>query len=470
MKRRQTKGGMKLGAAKAIDLDLGRPNSEPQKQFFAAREKYVCYGGARGGGKTWASRTKVVGMCFRYPGIKILFVRREYEDLRGTIIDPIISMIPDGMATYNEQTHIMWFANGSMIRFGNLPGYGAAIGGKYQGFETDVLCIEEATQFTESEFRALCACVRGVNEFPKKVILTCNPGGIGHAWVKRLFVEGRFKPGENPADYRFIKATVDDNIDLINSNPDYVNALELLPEDIRAAHRYGDWDALMGSFFGEFDPKVHVCQPFEIPQSWARYRAFDYGLDMFACLWVAVDPKGKCYVYREFAEKDMIVSESAETMKACTMEDEKISYTIAPPDMWFRSKDSGKCAAEVYMQHGVPLVKASNSRVQGWLAVKELLKKGKDGKPGIVFFNTCHSLIEFLPILQHDDNNPSDVAKKPHEITHVPDALRYFCVMRTLPGKKIEILTAEDEEIPDRQQDYNFLMCGGKPTQSYMFS
>lgn len=117
------------------------------------------------------------------------------------------------------------------MKFGNLPGYGASVEGKYQGQSYDWLFLDEATNFTEEEFRGLAACVRGVNRIPKRVYLTCNPGGVGHAWVKRLFLDRRFRPGEEPADYCFIPATVDDNRDLMEANPDYVKQLELLPEE-----------------------------------------------------------------------------------------------------------------------------------------------------------------------------------------------------------------------------------------------
>ena len=189
---------------------------------------------------------KGLGGALQYRGITILFIRREYEDLRNSIIEPMLAMLPQGLATYNATLNIIYFLNGSTIKFGNMPGYGAAVAGKYQGQEYDWIFMEEATQFTEQEFRGMGACLRGVNEIPKRFYLTCNPGGVGHHWVKRLFVDGRFNPGEDPEDYTFIKATVEDNVDLMEANPDYVRALELLPEDIRNAHRYGDWDALGG--------------------------------------------------------------------------------------------------------------------------------------------------------------------------------------------------------------------------------
>lgn len=454
----------------SVTIDLGRPNSKPQQEFFASRCKYTAYGGARGGGKTWASSRKAIGGALRWTGIKILMIRREYDDLRNTLIEPMLAILPQEIATYNGTLNIIYFVNGSTIKFGNMPGYGAAVAGKYQGQEYDWMFMEEATQFTEQEFRGLGACLRGVNKIPKRFYLTCNPGGVGHHWVKRLFVSREFRDGENPDDYCFIKATVEDNKDLMESSPDYVQALDLLPEDIRNAHRYGDWDALAGTYFSEFRPELHTCKPFRIPDEWPRYRAFDYGLDMFACLWIAVDFSGRCYVYREYCESDLVVSDAARVMRACTPPEERVSFTIAPPDMWNRQKDSGKNMAELFMQNGIGLLKASNSRIQGWLALKELMKLRKDGKPGLIIFSDCKSLIEFLPALQHDTKNPSDCAKEPHEITHAPDALRYFAVMRTMPAIKNAVITPEDDFDDGRgASDYDSVMCGGEPQESYMF-
>lgn len=454
----------------SVTIDLGRPNSEPQREFFASRCKYTAYGGARGGGKTWASSRKAIGGALRWPGIKILMIRREYDDMRNSLIEPMLAILPQEIATYNGTLNIIYFVNGSTIKFGNMPGYGAAVAGKYQGQEYDWIFMEEATQFIEQEFRGLGACLRGVNKIPKRFYLTCNPGGVGHHWVKRLFVSREFRDGENPADYCFIKATVEDNKDLMESSPDYVQALDLLPEDIRNAHRYGDWDALAGTYFSEFRPELHTCKPFRIPDEWPRYRAFDYGLDMFACLWIAVDFSGRCYVYREYCESDLVVSDAARVMRACTPPEERVSFTIAPPDMWNRQKDSGKNMAELFMQNGIGLLKASNSRIQGWLALKELMKLRKDGKPGLIIFSDCKSLIEFLPALQHDTKNPSDCAKEPHEITHAPDALRYFAVMRTMPAIKNAVITPEDDFDDGRgASDYDSVMCGGEPQESYIF-
>ena len=448
----------------AVNIDLGELNPK-QKLFCQARTRYVAYGGARGGGKTHVSRVKAFGGALTYPGIRILIVRREYPELEQTVILPMRQMIPQEIATYNGSMHMFFFVNGSTIKFGH---YGAGDDLEYQGQEYDWIFVDEATQFTEAQFRTLGACLRGATRIPRRMYLTCNPGGIGHMWVKRLFVDREYRDGEKAEDYTFIPATVEDNPQLLASSPDYVQMLELLPEDVRRAWRYGDWDALAGTFFPEFRRESHVVPAFwRIPEEWKKYRCFDYGLDMFACLWIAVDYDGRAYVYREVQQPGLIVSEAARLMLDLTPAWEHIECTIAPPDMWNRQKDSGKSMAELFAENGVGLLRASNNRIQGWMAVKEMLKpmRNDEDKPGLLVTEDCAGLRRNLPAIQHDEKNPSDCAMEPHEITHICDALRYFCVTRTL-GAELREQSVERE--PDAAMDYDEAMTGGDVDDSYL--
>lgn len=446
--------------------NMGSPNSEPQWKFFTATNKYICYGGARGGGKSWAVVRKSAMGAYNYPGIQIIILRREYSEMENTLISPMLKILAPGSYTYNKTDHILSFVNGSQIKFGNMPGYSDAVNGKYQGQSYDWMFIDEATQFLESEFRGLAACVRGANDIPKRIYLTCNPGGPGHFWVKRLFIDQDFRPGEDPNDYLFIPATVDDNKDLLKANPDYVKQLELLPEDIRRAHRYGDWNALAGTYFDEFRDGVHTCKPFPIPPYWQHYRAFDYGLDMFFCIWIAVDETGRCYVYRQFAQSGMVVSDAASKQLELTRPDENIYFSIAPPDMWSRNRESGKTQASLFGENGVGLMKADNNRKQGWASLKELFKLREDGRPSLIIFDTCGTLIECVKCLQHDETDPNDVRDKPHEITHGPDALRYFAQTYVLPAEKQED-TEESDEVSG-EISYQQEMCGTGISDSYL--
>ena len=458
-----------------IDYKIPQPNPK-QMEFLVAVNKYVAYGCARAGGKSWAVRVKALIGCLENPGIKILIMRRTYPELESTIIAPLIELInsarlgnhPAGpyVADYNATMRTVYFRNGSIIKFGHLQGASALT--EYQGQEYDWIFIDEATHFTEYEFRTLGACLRGVNKIKKQMFLTCNPGGVGHQWVKRLFVSREYDlEKENPKDYKFIPATVDDNTALSKADKmDYIASLDLLPEDIRRAHRYGDWDAMAGQYFSEFKRETHVCKPFIIPREWPRYRAFDYGLDMFACYWAAIDFQGRIWLYREYCESDLYISDAAAAMRNLTPADEFIQYTVAPPDMWNRRQDTGRSAAEIFTEGGIGLVKANNSRIQGWLILKEYLKIQPDGKPKLMVSEDCTVLISNLPALQHDAKNPSDTSKEPHEITHSPDAIRYLCIFRSMGA------IPDDFEIPyddgGAVEEYDDAMCGGDASESYI--
>ena len=224
-----------------------------------------------------------------------------------------------------------------------------------------------------------------------------------------------------------------------------------------------------GTFFPEFRTETHVIKPFRrIPSEWRKYRVFDYGLDMFACLWIAQDFDGRSYVYREVQQSGLIVSETAKLALDLTPPWEHIEFTLAPPDIWNRQKDSGKSMAELFAENGLGLVRASNNRVQGWMALKEMLKPllSDEDKPGILVTEDCAGLIANLPVIQHDEKNPSDCATEPHEITHICDAIRYYAVTRTLGAELPQ--AADVDDIEDDITDYDEAMTGGDMDDGYL--
>ena len=216
-------------------LDIPRPNDK-QILFFNAKNKFVAYGGARGGGKSWAVRVKAVMLACNYPGIKILIVRRTYKELEGNHIRILQGMCKD-IARYNSTNKILTFNNGSTIQFT----YCAADRDlqNVQGLEFDTIFLDEAAMMSEWQIKAITATLRGVNQFPKRCYLTCNPGGAGHAYIKRVYIDRNFLPTENPDDYTFIQALVDDNTALMEAQPEYLATLESLPMKLREAWRWG---------------------------------------------------------------------------------------------------------------------------------------------------------------------------------------------------------------------------------------
>jgi len=409
------------------------PNPK-QALFFRANTRFVAYGGARGGGKSWAVRQKAMLMALRYPGIRILLLRRSFPELRENHILPLLAQL-QGIAQYKETDKAFLFPGGSRIRFGYCDREADVL--QYQGQEYDVIFLDEATQFTEFQFQALTACLRGANPFPKRFYLTCNPGGVGHHWVKRLFIDRLYKSGELPQDYTFIPARVYDNKNLMDQDPGYVQMLKSLPADLRKAWLDGDWNIFAGQYFPEFRQDLHVIQPFPIPSWWRRYFAMDYGLDMLAAYWIAVDNFGRAFVYRELYEPDLIISQAAQHILHRNGGD-SLEACYAPPDLWNRRQDTGRSVADIFAESGIPLVKAQNNRVQGWLDLKEWLKPVRDEtgseSAALRFFSCCPNLIKSLPALQVSSKNPSDCSTEPHEFTHAPDAIRYFVAGRPLPA------------------------------------
>ena len=222
---------------------------------------------------------------------------------------------------------------------------------------------------------------------------------------------------------------------------------------------------LGGSFFSEFDYSLHTCDPFKIPEDWTVYNTLDYGLDMFAHYKVAIDNDNVAYVFHEIYESGLIISEAADRVKLAELVEKedgsvkdwyKPRLRLAPPDLWNRSQESGKSRALLFDEHGLELVKSNNDRQAGWLALKELLKErtAPNGERYVrlKIFRTCRHLIRTLPQILIDEKNPDDCAKEPHELTHAPDALRYFAIYWTQPPE-----TATPKKVkyrPDILQDY----------------
>lgn len=435
-----------------------------QRQFMQARARYIGYGGARGGGKSHVAREKAELLCLRYAGIQVLFMRRTYPELKENHLLPAMRELR-GAAKYNGTDKAFLFPNGARLKFGYCQYEKDLL--QYQGQAYDVIFLEECTQFPEIVFTTMTESNRSsglMSEyFPPRMYFTCNPGGVGHAWFKRLFIDRDYKPGERAEDYVFIQATVQDNPWLMENSPDYVRALENLPEDRRRAMLYGDWDVFEGQYFPEFRRGIHTCAPFPIPDYWQRYRALDYGFDMLAVGWFAVDENGTAYLYKEFCEgKDMgegheglILSDAAEAIRTRSDEDEACAITFAPPDLWNKRQDTGRSAADVFAAGGVPLYRVRNARVQGWLDLKEWLKVRRlpDGtaRPRLVIFDQCSRTIQSLPMLLHDEKDPNDVAAEPHEFTHPADMLRYFVSGQPLaahePVERAEDYQTYDEDV-----------------------
>ena len=424
-----------------MDLEITRK----QQKFINATATEVLFGGAAGGGKSYGQIVDALLFALKYPGSKQLILRRTFSELEKSIIRTSLMLYPKEIYSFNSSSHTGRFTNGSYIDFGYCASENDV--NQYQSAEYDVIRFDELTHFTEFQYVYLISRIRGSNGFPKQIKCSTNPGSVGHQWVKARFVD----PAPPNTEFRgkdgltkiFIPSLLNDNTFLMTSDPSYRARLEALPERDRKALLYGDWNIFDGQYFPEFSRDVHVSRPFEIPKEWRRYRAFDYGLDRLACYWIAVDSTRTVYVYKELCESDLPISTACEKIIETNGSDD-IYLTLAPPDMWSRSQETGRSKASIFDEYGVTVTKSNNNREAGWLAIKELLKIDNNGHSRLVIFDTCTELIKCLPALQIDPKKPTDCSTEPHDITHAPDGLRYFAVYYTYPSdppeeKKIKV-------------------------------
>jgi hypothetical protein len=427
-------------------LDLGRAQPK-QTLFLKDKHRHIAYGGARGGGKSWAVRTKSKLLAFRYPGIKILIVRKTYKELQNNHIEQLTAELA-GFAKYNRSDKMFRFPNGSTISFGYCANEGDL--GQYQGAEYDVVFIDEAGQLQESWIRKINLCVRGTNGFPKRTYYTLNPGGPGHAYFKRVFVDRNFNPDEDPDDYFFIQAKVEDNKALMDTQPDYLRELENLPPTLRAAWKDGRWDVYEGQFFEDFrdvpehykDRRwTHVIEPFEIPDGWTICRSYDFGYGKpFSCAWWAVDYDGTIYRIMELYGCTRTPNEGVKWTPDKQFEEihktemqhpwlkGKTIIGVADPAIWDASR--GESVADTAARYGVFFTPGDNERIAGWMQCHYRLQFDEDGYPRMYVFNTCRAFIRTIPTLIYDEHRAEDLDTKMED--HVADEWRYFCMSRPI--------------------------------------
>lgn len=439
-------------------LTIPQP-SEKQKLFLLADKKYIAFGGARGGGKSFAVRIKASLLCLRYPGIKVMIIRKTYPELQENHIIPLCELLKcyapnraERIATYNDSKKNINFPNGSRILFRYCDNEKDAE--RFQGTEVDVLFIDEATHQSEEKMKKLTACVRGVNDFPKRVYMTCNPGNEGHGWVKRLFIDKAYKDGENPDDYMFIQSLVTDNKALMETNPDYIKQLEALPPKLRKAWLEGDWDVYEGQFFEEFRDNsdhyedrqwTHVIKPFPIPDNWTIYRGLDWGYNKPSSVgWFAVSPDDVIYHFLELYTCSNTPNEGLKwTPPKLFAEIHRIETEhpwlkgkhiigVADPAIW--DAETGESIADTAAKHQVFFNKGDHKRIPGWLQCHYRLHFSEDGYPMFYVFNTCKHFIRTIPLLQYDEHKVEDVCTTGED--HIGDMWRYVMMCRIIKPRE----------------------------------
>ena len=394
---------------------------QPKQKLFAETIEttpITFYGGAKGGGKSKGLQLIMLLRRFKYPGSAGAIFRRTYPELEGNHIRPLFQAFPSLKQYWNEGKKLLTLPNGSTLQFCHCNNEDDV--DLYQGREFHDLAIDEAGQWPESMFRRLLGSNRSsASGIAARAILTGNPGGIGHGWLKRLFIERRFNEREKETDYAFIQALVDDNQALMENDPSYVIRLESEPnEALRKAYRYGDWNIFAGQFFQEISKEIHVIKPFEIPHHWNRFGAYDFGFNHPAAFgWFANDSDGNTYLYRELVQAGLRVDQFAHELNR--HHDTKLLNPISSGlDCWtqknvLRDNQQPPTIAEEFSHHGIQLEKAVIDRAQGAAQLRSYLAwQGKaNKKPRLFFFDTCPVTFDTVSRMVHNPDRPEDVLK-----------------------------------------------------------
>lgn len=429
-----------------MNLDI---SLQPKQKMFRKKiEEYpiVLYGGAKGGGKSKGLRLIMLLRRFEYPGSHGVIFRRTYPELEGNHIRPLFEEYPELKEYWNDKHKLLSLPNGSTLQFCHCNNETDVE--LYQGREFHDLAIDEAGQWTESMFRTVQGSNRSSKEGIKaRTILTGNPGGLGHTWLKRLFIERRYNERERPEDYTFIQALVDDNPALIKNDPDYVHRLNSEPnEALRKAYRYGNWDIFAGQFFSEIRREIHFIKPFDIPSHWNRFGSYDYGYNHPAAFgWFAVDEDGDVYLYRELIKPQLRVDQFAAILTQYP-EMKDMNPVVAGHDCWSKKSmiKSGTppTIAEEFVNHGIYLKRASIDRMQGASQLRNYLawqnQPNGRNRPRFFIFETCPVSFDCLTRMQHDPDKPEDVLKQdandgdPMSGDDAYDMIRYALMSRPI--------------------------------------
>ncbi|MBQ8619728.1 MAG: phage terminase large subunit [Clostridia bacterium] len=445
--------------------------TEKQRMFHESTADRVLYGGAAGGGKSYAMCWDALLRCLRWKGTSAYMFRRTYPMLESTLIKTMMRIVPKGIGRYVGDRHEYQLINGSIIKFCYCDNEGSDLM-NYQGAEIDWLYFDELTHFTQGMYDFIVTRLRANIGAGYEPCVRCasNPGSAGHSWVKAMFVDktdnGKKIVKDTIVDpntkekqiirVQYIPATVYDNPHI---QKNYIFNLLQKPKALREALLYGKWDAFEGQAFPEFtnDPEhyadgcyTHVIDEFDIPHNWPRYVSFDHGYTRPFSFGVwAVDEDGRVYRYKELygcvpgeANKGVMITpgeigrQLADLLEPEFREGIHI-MGIADPAIWDRSR--GESVEEQIRKafSGVTFMKGDNTRIAGKMQLHERLKFGEDGKPMMYVFSNCREFIRTIPALAYDDKKIEDIDTDGED--HIYDETRYFLMSRPIaPRKNVE--------------------------------
>lgn len=429
-----------------------RPNKGPQVDFLAAPEKEVLYGGAAGGGKSFAMLVDLL----RYASNgnhRALLLRRTLAELTE-LIDQSRKLYPKAFpgAVFRESKNTWSFPSGATALFSYVDKDNDVT--RYQGQSFTWIGVDELGQYpTPYVWNYLRSRLRTTDpEIQTYMRASANPGGVGGWWLKKMFVDPavpndpfwatdidsgnilRYGPNHpTNADQplyqrRFIPARLTDNPFLMESG-EYEAMLLSLPEVERRRLLEGDWDVADGAAFSEFDRSKHVVEPFEVPYNWPRLRAADYGYSSPSCvLWGAVDWDGNIWIYRELYDKGYTGETLARIINALEEHDPLMQISVLDGACWSKH-GTGPSIAETMIRNGTRWIPADKNRIPGKIELhRRLAVDERTDEPKLKIFSTCTNLIRTLPTIPLSKTNSEDVDTKADD--HAYDALRYMCMTR----------------------------------------
>lgn len=382
--------------------------------------KYILYGGAASGGKSYWLRWMGLYLLMYYyakydiKGVRVGLFCEDYPALRERHLSKIPYEFPAWLGDLNKSEHEFRLKDefgGGVLAFRNLDDPS-----KYLSSEFAAELVDELTKNKRETFDFLAMRLRWPGIPDTKFLAATNPGEIGHGWVKKLWISQDFRDESfDPKEFKFIKSLYTDNKYIEKS---YEKQLDALPLTLKRAYKDGDWDIFAGQYFSGFRREVHVCQPFDLPAHFPRFGGLDYGYTApSAAVWCAYDKAfDTIYVYDELYKKGLTYVDLANELR---MKDNLTFY--ADPSLWSK-KDNPKSGFTEMTETGCTLVKGNNARIPGWNMLRDKMKEF-DGRTKLKIFSNCKELIRSIPELVHDNLNPEDVDSSGDD--HLADALRY---------------------------------------------